>query len=76
MTRNRLKSAVPHIPPELRPEHKLENYHILFEATWQVYPVDPFLLRRIIGPLFAVVAEWELTALEAELLAHIRTVEP
>ena len=68
-----LKSAVPHIPPECRPKFGLHNYHILFEVEeWQTYPVDPFLLRRISGMLFVVEAEWDLTPLEAELLASMR----
>jgi len=70
---SRLRSPVPHIPPECRPKFGLHNYHILFEVEeWQTYPVDPFLLRRISGMLFVVEAEWELTPLEAELLASMR----
>jgi hypothetical protein len=68
----RLSSRVPHIPPDCRPKFKLHNYHILFEVErWDVYPVDPFLLRRISGMLFVVEAEWELTQLEASLLASM-----
>ncbi|HWQ34865.1 MAG TPA: hypothetical protein VNQ79_18625 [Blastocatellia bacterium] len=63
----RLSSPVPHIPPSVRPRFSLENYH-----NWQEYPVDPFLLRRIDGMLFVVEAEWELTELEAALLASMR----
>ncbi len=67
-----LKSAVPHIPPDLRPKFGLHNYHILFEVkAWEAYPVDPFLMRRISGMLFVVEAEWELTELEASLLESI-----
>jgi len=69
----RLNSPVPHIPPECRPKFKLSNYHILFEVKeWKSYPRDPFLLRRIGGFLFIVEAEWDLTELEAELLASLR----
>ncbi|MFN7948356.1 MAG: hypothetical protein U0Z53_23595 [Blastocatellia bacterium] len=68
-----LRSPVPHIPPSVRPRFSLENYHILFEVQhWQEYPIDPFLLRRIDGMLFVVEAEWELTELEAALLASMR----
>lgn len=68
-----LRSAVPHMPPGVRPQFKLENYHILFEVEkWEEYPVDPFLLRRIDGYLYVVEAEWELTPLEASLLASMR----
>ena len=67
-----LFSPVPHLPPQLRPRYALHNYHILFEVkTWEVYPVDPFLLRRIAGMLFVVEAEWELTELEASLLSGL-----
>jgi hypothetical protein len=38
---------------------------------WQAYPVDPFLMRRISGMLFIIQAEWELSQLEAELLASM-----
>ncbi len=73
LTRNRLESPVPHIPPALRPRFSLHNYHILFEVQeWKAYPLDPFLLRRISGMLFVVEAEWDLTPLEAELLASMR----
>ncbi|HMY76924.1 MAG TPA: hypothetical protein PLQ88_34205, partial [Blastocatellia bacterium] len=73
LTRNRLESPVPHIPPTLRPRFGLHNYHILFEVQeWKAYPLDPFLLRRISGMLFVVEAEWDLTPLEAELLASMR----
>lgn len=72
LTRQMLVSPVPHIPPELRPPTALTNYHILFEVEqWEVYPVDPFLLRHVHGALYVIEAEWELTALEAELLAAL-----
>jgi hypothetical protein len=68
-----LRSAVPHIPANLRPQFKLSNYHILFEVQkWEEYPVDPFLLKRIVGNLYIVIAEWELTELEASLLGSMR----
>lgn len=72
---NRLFSAVPHMPPDVRPKNNFDLYHILFEVDeWtEKYPVDPFLLRRIAGDLFVVVAEWELTELEASILGSIRT---
>ena len=69
-----LSSPVPHIPPDARPKFGLHNYHIMFEVKeWRQYPVDPFLMRRIAGNLFIVEAEWELTELEASLLASIET---
>jgi hypothetical protein len=72
LTDRRLKSPVPHIPPDVRPRFAAHNYHILFEVKeWQAYPVDPFLMRRISGMLFIIEAEWELSPLEAELLASM-----
>lgn len=73
LTHRGLESPVPHVPPALRPKLGLHNYHILFEVQeWKAYPLDPFLLRRISGMLFIVEAEWDLTPLEAELLASMR----
>ena len=73
LTNKHLKSPVPHIPPEIRPKISLANYHILFEVeAWEAYPVDPFLLRRIDGMMFVIEAEWELTELEAKILAGLR----
>lgn len=65
------KSAVPHIPPDIRPKRGLENYHILYEAEWQeVVPVDPLLLRRIgKSDLFVVLGAWELTPIERAVIA-------
>lgn len=73
LTQEILFSSLPHIPPELRPRPSaLSRYHILFEVEqWQTYPVDPFLLRHIAGPFYAVEGEWELTALEASLLSAL-----
>lgn len=64
-------SPVPHIPAEIRPKFALSNFYTLFEVEkWETYPVDPILLRRIPKTgLFIVVAEWELTPLEASLLS-------
>jgi len=65
------RSAVPIIPPDVRPKRGLENYHILFEAEWRkVVPVDPLLLRRIgHSDLWIVLAAWELTAIERAVIA-------
>jgi hypothetical protein len=61
------------VPPTLRPAAKLENYFILFEVEqWEAYPRDPFLLKQVVGPIYMIIAEWELTELEAELLAAIQ----
>jgi hypothetical protein len=65
-----VRSQVPYIPPDIRPD-KPHLYTILFEATWEEYPVDPFLMRHVYGSLYAIEAEWELTALEQSLLSMI-----
>ena len=72
LTESTLRTRVPHIPPHVRPTIHLRNFHILFEVEkWDEYPTDPYLLRRIDGNLFVVVAEWELTELEAALLSSM-----
>jgi len=66
-----LKTAVPFIPPAIRPQDNLEKYHILFEVpNWEEYSADPFLLKHIAGWLFMVCGEWELTDLERSLLTR------
>jgi len=70
--RNTVGTAVPFMPPSIRPRRWLSTYHILFEVEqWTEYPADPFLLKHITGWLFVVVAEWELTELERQLLAGL-----
>jgi hypothetical protein len=73
LTRKTLRSPVPHIPPQHRPRSSyLRNFYILFEVEcWEEYPVDPFLLKHIHGALYSVMAEWELTPLEASLLTAL-----
>lgn len=67
------KTAVPFMPPSVRPKRFLNTYHILFEVEkWTEYPADPFLLKHITGWLFVVEAEWELTELERALLQGLR----
>lgn len=64
------KAIVPSIPVALRPALSLDKYHILWEAVWEpVPPVDPFLLKHIIGDHYAIVAQWDLTPLEQSVLA-------
>lgn len=73
LTRGGLRSPVPHVPANVRPDFHLRNYHILFEVqNWEEYPVDPFLLKRVVGNLYIVIAEWELTEIEASLLGSMR----
>lgn len=64
------RAQTPSIPPQFRPATgQLSEYHILFEAEWRrVPPVDPFLLKRIDGPFFVVLAAWNLSLLEQAIL--------
>lgn len=71
LTWNLLRSPVPYVPPDVRPQFALRNYHILFEVEqWNVYPHDPYLLRHVGGQLYIVLAEWDLTPLEVSLFAE------
>jgi hypothetical protein len=70
-----LRAMVPSIPPELRPDGKLDRFHILWEAEWErdtavpPPPVDPALLRHLGGDLYSVIAVWDLTEVEQLVLA-------
>jgi hypothetical protein len=75
--RPRILAQAPVIPPPFRPAHKLEGYHLLWEAEWALDPVpptDPALLKHVGGDLYAVVAVWDLTEVERAVLAG-RAVE-
>jgi hypothetical protein len=65
-------SVVPSIPPHLRPRGRIDGYYILSEARWQSVPGDPALLQPIRWPLCAVVAVWDLTDLERQVLRITR----
>lgn len=61
-------AVVPVIPPRFRPA-QLDRYHILFEPVWEHAPKpDPVLLRALGSGLYAVLAVWDLTPLEAAVL--------
>lgn len=63
------EAMVPHIPAKYRPQSKLSNFHILFEAEWRrIPPKDPMLLRHLNGPFYAVLAHWDLTEVERAAL--------
>lgn len=63
------RAVVPTVPINLRPKGDLKGYHILWEAEWgPVAPVDPLLLKIIRWPLFAILAQWDLTPLEQAVL--------
>lgn len=65
-------ATMPMIPPHLRPKQSIELYHVLWEAEWsrRVPPRDPYLLRRIGGDMWLVVAAWDLTDVERAAMAH------
>lgn len=65
-----VKALVPSIPPSLRPQdQELSSYHILWEAEWEkTAPTDPILLKRINERFYTVVAQWDLTPLERQVL--------
>ena len=64
------RSPVPMIPFQFRTPYKLTNYHVLWEVEeWNEAPQeDPFMLRHLIGPMFVVLAHWDLTPLESAVL--------
>lgn len=67
---NRRQADVPLIPVQMRPmKSALKNYHILWEADWNAYPVDPYLLRRFGTDAWLVVAAWELTDIERAVMS-------
>lgn len=64
-------ALVPLVPPIHRPKAPLAQFHILWEVErWAEQrigakpPVDPYLLQRIAGDIFEIVAEWDLTEVE------------
>lgn len=72
-----MAAMAPSVPPALRPNPHLRNYHLLWEAEWKqprrlVPPGDPALLHHVGGELYAVLACWDLTPLEQAVLAGTR----
>lgn len=67
-------ALLPRIPPQFRPPTgKLHNYHLLWEADWTAIPRDPILLRRIGADAWVVLAAWDLTDVEMNVLRSART---
>lgn len=77
--RANVEAKVPIIPAHIMPEGDLKNYYILFEVTegWSLPQTatfkkgDPYLLKRINNNAFAVLAEWDVTELEAAVLRGV-----
>lgn len=67
-TRYRI-ADVPLIPIHLRPRKAIEKYHVLWEADWNQYPTDPYLLRRFGADAWLVVAAWDLTDVERAVMS-------
>ncbi len=66
------RALVPSIPAHLRPlDIDKGRYHILWEAEWQSSPPhDPLLIKRIDNSdFFVVLAQWDTTPLERQVLA-------
>lgn len=64
---------LPRIPPQHRPAAgTLSKYHLLWEAEWTpIPPRDPMLLKRIGKDAWVVLAAWDLTDVEINVLrAH------
>lgn len=64
---NSLWALLPRIPPQYRPA-VLSDYHLLWEADWTAIPRDPYLLKRLGKDAWAVVAAWDLTSVEMNVL--------
>jgi hypothetical protein len=69
-------ALVPIVPPHVRGNNALDTSFILWEVeAWADRVIsarpdrDPYLLKRIGGDLFAVVAEWDLTPIEQAIMA-------
>lgn len=63
------EAFVPLIPVHLRPRKAIEKYHVLWEADWNQYPTDPYLLRRFGADAWLVVAAWDLTDVERAVMS-------
>ena len=65
-----MSAFLPLVPAPLRPKYHLRNYFVLWEANWHpAPPVDPYLLKPIVGSLMEIVAEWDVSPIE---LAAVR----
>jgi hypothetical protein len=68
-----LTAMVPTVPAEFMPKTGLANLHILFEPEWRaVAPQDPILLKSLGGPMYVVLAQWDLTSVERAVLFDSR----
>lgn len=66
-----LETNVPFIPPHIAPKGALDKYYILFEVDeWKATAavVDPYLLQRLNDNTFIVLAEWDVSPVEAMIM--------
>lgn len=68
-------ALVPLVPPDVKLHHALEGCHVLWEVEhWADRPRtarpdrDPYLLRHVLGDLWSVLGEWELTEVERAVM--------
>jgi hypothetical protein len=71
----RARAITPIVPPKIReavPSWHKDNKYIVWEATWtrlelppRPEPLDPILLTHVMGDIYVVEAEWDMTDLEA-----------
>jgi hypothetical protein len=71
--RSDYEAHVPPTPKALLPWNPItrRKLHVLFDADWKALPVDPYLLERVNGNQFRVVAHWDLTDKEREIMRLI-----
>lgn len=72
-------ALVPMVPADVRPSGQLRDYFILWEVEeWSDRRIgaqpdrDPYLLQHLMGDLYIVVAEWDLTELERAVMSGRR----
>ena len=69
-------AMIPMVPPDVLPPRgcNFSKHYILWEVeSWDYAPpIDPMLLRPILGDLYAVIAEWNLTELERTIIKGTR----
>lgn len=66
-----ITTNVPFIPAHISVPGKMENYYILFEvAQWKATASvkDPYLLQRLNDNTFIVLAEWDVSPVEAIIM--------
>lgn len=74
--KDQYSTATPTLPDDIARKYDfLENYHVLYEVeSWSQVPrpvVDPFLLRHVAGSVWAVLEQWDVSALEAAALSEV-----